>query len=64
MTITLGVSIMDPFGVRPIALPYVLHEWFADSVTISIVKSTKENKNNMDVWMFFIKKLYDIGDVK
>ena len=27
-----GASVMDPFGVRPIAFPYVLSDWFGDEL--------------------------------
>ncbi|OUU75606.1 MAG: hypothetical protein CBC29_04740 [Methylococcaceae bacterium TMED69] len=51
-----GASIMDPFGVRPIAFPYVLSEWFGEKVKIS---HSVEKKSNMDLdaWLFFISKV-------
>jgi len=48
-------SEMDPFGVRPTVMPYVLTEWFGFDISINIIKSKKENKD-LDVWLFFIKK--------
>lgn len=50
-----GASEMDPFGVRPTVVPYVLSEWFGYDVSMRFVKSRKDN-NGLDVWLFFIKK--------
>lgn len=50
-----GASEMDPFGVRPTVMPYVLSEWFGFNVSIRFVKSVKDNME-IDVWLFFIKK--------
>ena len=50
-----GASEMDPFGVRPTVVPYVLSEWFGYGVSVRFVKSRKGN-NGLDVWLFFIKK--------
>lgn len=50
-----GASEMDPFGVRPTMIPYVLCDWFGHRISIEIVKSKKENRN-LDVWLFFITK--------
>lgn len=36
-----GASEMDPFGVRPTVLPYVLTSWFGDQISIS--HSVKKN---------------------
>ncbi len=51
-----GASIMDPFGVRPIAFPYVLSDWFGEKVKLS---HSVEKKSNMDLdaWLFFISKV-------
>ena len=51
-------SKMDPFGVRPEVMPYVLAEWFGHDISIRFVRSVKEN-NNLDVWLFFVKKNSD-----
>ena len=48
-------SEMDPFGVRPTVMPYVLCEWFGYSISVKVVKSKKAN-NGRDVWLFFIRK--------
>jgi hypothetical protein len=50
-----GASEMDPFGVRPTVMPYVLSDWFGFDISIKIVKTVKGNKD-LDVWLFFIKK--------
>ena len=51
-----GASVMDPFGVRPIAFPYVLSDWFGDELKLS---HSVEKKSNMDLeaWLFFISKV-------
>ena len=54
----LGASEMDPFGVRPIAMPYVLTDWFGSQISITYSKAKKGNKY-IDVWLFVIKKLKD-----
>lgn len=46
---------MDPFGVRPTVMPYVIAEWFGHQVSISFEKKKKSN-NNIDVWLFILKK--------
>jgi len=50
-----GASEMDPFGVRPTVLPYVLVEWFGTDISLNFLKSKKPN-NRLDVWLFFLKK--------
>jgi SAM-dependent methyltransferase len=50
-----GASEMDPFGVKPTVLPYVLVQWFGTDISIRFVESTKSN-NKMKVWLFFIRK--------
>lgn len=50
-----GASEMDPFGVRPSVFPYVLTEWFGDSVAVRFLKSRKPNKD-LDVWLFFVRR--------
>ena len=54
----MGASEMDPFGVRPIAMPYVLTEWFGDQITITHSKKTKGNMDR-EAWLFVCKKLVD-----
>lgn len=54
-----GASEMDPFGVRPTVLPYILSEWFEWDISLKFVKSKKIN-NGFDVWIFFIKRLVPI----
>ena len=51
-----GVSNMDPFGVRPVAFPYVLTEWFGENIKLS---HSVERKSNMaeDAWLFFISNV-------
>lgn len=56
-----ATSKMDPFGVRPTVLPFVLSEWFGQQISIRFVKTSKEllqkkGIKNIDVWIFFVKK--------
>ena len=51
-----GASEMDPFGVRPTAMPYVLADWFGHRISMSVKKSKKANMD-MDVWLFFVSRL-------
>lgn len=48
-------SEMDPFGVKPRVMPYVLCDWFGHDISIKIIKSVKANYKN-DVWLFVIRK--------
>jgi SAM-dependent methyltransferase len=50
-----GASEMDPFGVKPRVMPYVLIQWFGTDISIRFVESTKSN-NEMKVWLFFVRK--------
>lgn len=50
-----GTSQMDPFGVKPTALPYVLIQWFGTDISIRFVEAIKSN-NNMRVWLYFVRK--------
>ena len=50
-----GASEMDPFGVRPAILPYVLTMWFGSQISIEHSVAAKKN-NNLDAWLFVIKK--------
>lgn len=46
---------MDPFGVRPLAVPYVLADWFGHTVSLSFRKGFKRNIGREN-WLFFIMK--------
>ena len=50
-----GASEMDPFGVRPMILPYILTMWFGSQISIEHSVAPKKN-NNLDAWLFVIKK--------
>ena len=54
-----GASEMDPFGVRPTFMPYVLSDWFGHQISIEVIKGRKSNRDirDMDVWLFVVKKL-------
>ena len=53
-----GAVEMDPFGVRPVAMPCVLSEWFGHQVSISHSKDGKSNYGN-DAWLFVLKKIVE-----
>ena len=46
---------IDPFGVRPNVMPYILTKWFGDQISLSHSVAKKKNKN-LDAWLFVIKK--------
>jgi hypothetical protein len=46
---------MDPFGVRPSVLPYVLTMWFGHKISISHSVAKKKNCD-LDAWLFVVKK--------
>lgn len=48
---------MDPFGVKPRVLPYVLVGWFGDQISISYFLGKK--KSGLDFWLFVISKNYE-----
>lgn len=50
-----GASKMDPFGVRPTVMPYVLTMWFGHQISISHTVAKKDN-NNKDAWLYVIRK--------
>jgi len=50
-----AASIMDPFGVRPTVMPYVLTMWFGSQISISHTVAKKEN-NHRDAWLYVISK--------
>ena len=47
---------MDPFGVEPEYFPYLLIDWFKHKISISFLKSIKENKSKAPVWIYILKK--------
>tara|TARA_Y100000591_G_C21717546_1_gene636923 strand:- start:319 stop:1011 length:693 start_codon:yes stop_codon:yes gene_type:complete len=47
---------MDPFGVDPEYFPYLLIDWFKHKISISVLKSIKENKSKAPVWIYVVKK--------
>ncbi len=49
---------MDPFGVKPAYMPYVLAEWFGHRISVEVIKSVKGNMQ-LDVWLFVVKKLVE-----
>jgi hypothetical protein len=51
-----GASEKDPFGVRPINLPYILTMWFGSQISISHTKDKKDNYKNNDAWLFVVTK--------
>jgi len=51
----LAAGEMDPFGVRPQVVPYVLAEWFGHRVSVSFRESVKANIG-CPTWLFFIMK--------
>ncbi len=50
-----GASEMDPFGVRPTVLPYVLAMWFGKQISIEHSVSRKANMD-LDAWLFVVHK--------
>ena len=50
-----GASEMDPFGVRPTVMPYVLSDWFGWDISVKFLRSRKDN-NGLDVWIFVIRR--------
>jgi SAM-dependent methyltransferase len=51
----LAAGEMDPFGVRPVAVPYVLADWFGHDVSVSFQQSFKANIKKPN-WLFFIRR--------
>lgn len=49
---------MDPFGVRPVAMPYVLTDWFGHQISIAHTRARKGNMKR-DAWLFVCRKLVD-----
>ena len=50
-----GASKMDPFGVRPVAFPYIITDWFGDKVAISWSVAKKANMD-LEAYLFVICK--------
>jgi hypothetical protein len=50
-----SASKMDPFGVKPVNMPYLLASWFGHSISIEIIETEKESYG-IKVWLFVIKK--------
>lgn len=50
-----GASEMDPFGVRPTVMPYVLTEWFGPQISMGHSVDKKAN-NGEDAWLFVVRK--------
>jgi hypothetical protein len=48
-------SEMDPFGVRPHAVPFVLAAWFGPQIGIRVEKVLKANMDR-PAWIFVINK--------
>ena len=50
-----NTSEVDPFGVRPTVMPYVLCLWFGHDICIRCVKGRKSNYG-VEVWLFLVRK--------
>lgn len=59
-----STSRSDPFGVRPIAMPYVLCSWFGHAIALDVVKTRKPeikdvavtDPSDLDTWLFVIAR--------
>tara|TARA_Y100000589_G_scaffold260307_1_gene250213 strand:+ start:309 stop:482 length:174 start_codon:yes stop_codon:yes gene_type:complete len=49
---------MDPFGVRPTTMPYVLTMWFGSQISIEHSLEKKSNTGR-EAWLFVIRKNVD-----
>lgn len=56
-----GASEMDPFGVRPLVVPYVFTKWFGSQISISHSVAKKGNVD-LEAWLFVISK--NVEEVK
>ena len=56
-----AASEMDPFGVQPKVMPYVLSMWFGSQISISHSVAKKSNMDK-EAWLFVVRKNQD--DVK
>ena len=54
-----NASKIDPFGVRPTVMPYILTMWFGSQISIEHSVDKKDNGRKMDAWLFVIKKNID-----
>ena len=54
-----ATSEMDPFGVRPTVVPYVLCDWFGHDVSMRCVRCTKSNFGDQ-VWLYLVRKSRDV----
>ena len=50
-----GASKMDPFGVRPKVMPYILTMWFGSQISIEHSVDTKDNIN-LEAWLYILRK--------
>ena len=57
-----GASEMDPFGVRPKIMPYVLTMWFGSQISISHSVAKKSNMD-IDAYLFVIKKNQNYAEI-
>lgn len=46
---------MDPFGVRPEVVPYVLAQWFGHGVSVAVEQGHKANIGKPN-WVFYIRR--------
>jgi hypothetical protein len=51
-----AASEMDPFGVKPTVVPYVLTMWFGSQISITHSVAKKDNKTQLDAWLFVVSK--------
>jgi hypothetical protein len=51
-----GAGEMDPFGAKPVYMPYLLSEWFGHFISIELIKSVKCNMD-LSVLILVVKKL-------
>ena len=51
-----NASKIDPFGVRPTVMPYILTMWFGSQISIEHSVDKKDNGRKMDAWLFVVKK--------
>ena len=49
-----GAGEMDPFGVLPEFMPFVLAEHFGHKISLEIL-TTKKSNNNLDCWLFVLR---------
>lgn len=58
-----ATSEMDPFGVRPNVVPYVLCDWFGHDVSMRCVRCRKANLGD-DVWLYLVRKSRDVVEAR